>query len=110
MRAQTNTGVTKILTANGRVTGVATEQGEIACETVVNAAGPWAAPISATAGVPLPITPLRRQILTTTPLPAIPADFPFVIDFAQSLYFHREGAGLLTGQSNPCLLYTSRCV
>jgi sarcosine oxidase subunit beta len=24
-----------------------------------------------------------------------------VIDFAQSLYFHREGEGLLTGQSNP---------
>ena len=40
-------------------------------------------------------------MLTTTPLPAIPEDFPFVIDFAQSLYFHREGQGLLTGMSNP---------
>ena len=28
-------------------------------------------------------------------------NFPFVIDFAQSLYFHREGPGLLTGMSNP---------
>jgi sarcosine oxidase subunit beta len=34
-------------------------------------------------------------------LPEIPADLPFVIDFAQSLYFHREGQGLLTGMSNP---------
>jgi sarcosine oxidase subunit beta len=34
-------------------------------------------------------------------LPQIPRDFPFVIDFAQSLYFHREGDGLLTGMSNP---------
>jgi sarcosine oxidase subunit beta len=101
VRALTGVAVSAIRTANGRVTGVATDQGVIACEAVVNAAGPWAAPISATAGVPLPITPLRRQILTTTPLPAVPADFPFVIDFAQSLYFHREGAGLLTGQSNP---------
>ncbi len=101
VRALTGVAVTGIRTAGGRVTGVATDQGEIACAAVVNAAGPWAAPISATAGVPLPITPLRRQILTTTPLPAIPADFPFVIDFARSLYFHREGAGLLTGQSNP---------
>ena len=31
----------------------------------------------------------------------LPEDFPFVIDFAQSLYFHREGSGLLTGMSNP---------
>jgi sarcosine oxidase subunit beta len=28
-------------------------------------------------------------------------DFPFVIDFAKSLYFHPEGPGLLTGMSNP---------
>ena len=44
---------------------------------------------------------VRRQIVTTTPIPSLPADFPFVIDFAQSLYFHREGEGLLTGMSNP---------
>ena len=53
------------------------------------------------AGVDVPVRPLRRQWLTTTPLPAIPAEFPFVIDFAQSLYFHREASGLLTGMSNP---------
>ena len=51
--------------------------------------------------VDIPITPIRRQMLTTTPLPALPADFPFVLDFAKSLYFHREGQGLLTGMSNP---------
>jgi sarcosine oxidase subunit beta len=44
---------------------------------------------------------VRRQWLTTTPLPQLPPDFPFVIDFAQSLYFHPEGQGLLTGMSNP---------
>jgi sarcosine oxidase subunit beta len=49
----------------------------------------------------LPITPVRRQMLTTTPIPDLPPDFPFIIDFAQSLYFHREGKGLLTGMSNP---------
>ena len=31
----------------------------------------------------------------------IPDDFPFVLDFSRSLYFHREGKGILTGQSNP---------
>jgi sarcosine oxidase subunit beta len=33
-------------------------------------------------------------------LKEIPEDFPFVIDFAQSLYFHRESEGLLIGMSN----------
>jgi sarcosine oxidase subunit beta len=40
-------------------------------------------------------------MLVTTPLPDVPSDFPFVIDFAPGLYFHREGPGLLTGQSKP---------
>jgi sarcosine oxidase subunit beta len=51
--------------------------------------------------VEIPIVPVRRQIVVTGPLPEVPPDFPFVIDFAQSLYFHREGPGILTGMSNP---------
>mgnify|MGYP001582987210 CR=1 FL=1 len=80
---------------------VHTAKGDITCEILVNAAGPWSAPLSRMIGIDLPVTPLRRQMLTTTPLPQVPLDFPFVIDFAQSLYFHREGDGLLSGMSNP---------
>lgn len=85
---------------HGRVTGVQTDRGRLSCEHVVNAAGPWARLIGKFAGIDIPIQPIRRQLVTTTPLPEIPSDFPFVLDFAQSLYFHREGEGLLTGQSN----------
>ena len=84
-----------------RVIGVETSQGRLEAPVVVDAAGPWAASIGHMAGLDVPIVPVRRQWLTTTPLPNIPDDFPFVIDFAQSLYFHREGHGLLTGMSNP---------
>jgi sarcosine oxidase subunit beta len=80
---------------------VATSQGEIEAEVVVNAAGPYAGVIGRMLGLDVPITPLRRQMLVTTPLPQVPAEFPFVIDFAPGLYFHREGPGILTGQSNP---------
>ncbi len=86
---------------DGKIRGVETPFGVVSAPVVVNAAGPWAALIGQMAGVPIPITPLRRQWLTTTPLPDLPADFPFVIDFAKSLYFHPEGEGLLTGMSNP---------
>jgi sarcosine oxidase subunit beta len=97
----TGVEVTGLQVQGGRVRGVMTAQGRISTPIVVNAAGPWAGLVGEMAGVDIPIVPIRRQMLTTTPLPEIPADFPFVIDFAQSLYFHREGAGLLTGMSNP---------
>jgi sarcosine oxidase subunit beta len=93
--------VTGIQHEAGSIVSLETSAGKIDTPCVINAAGPWAGEIGRMAGVDIPITPLRRQMLTTTPLPEIPPDFPFVIDFAQSLYFHREGDGLLTGMSNP---------
>lgn len=99
--ARTDVEVTAIETAGGRVWGVRTSYGRVACRHVVDAAGPWLAVVGAMAGVDIPVLPVRRQMVTTTPLPVLPPDFPFVIDFAQSLYFHREGDGLLTGMSNP---------
>jgi sarcosine oxidase subunit beta len=97
----TDVDVTGIQVAGGKIRGVVTGQGEVAAPVVVNAAGPWAGEVGKMAGVELPIVPLRRQIVVTGPLPEVPPDFPFVIDFDQSLYFHPEGDGLLTGMSNP---------
>jgi glycine/D-amino acid oxidase-like deaminating enzyme len=91
--------VSGIEVSGGKISGVQTSQGYIKTATVVNAAGPWSSPIAAMAGVDLPVHPERQQILVTQPMPDIPADFPFVIDFQQRLYFHREGEGLLTGMS-----------
>ncbi len=99
--ALNDVSVTGINIEGGKVIGVETSTGKVSAPVVVNCAGPWAGLIGTMAGVEIPITPIRRQMLTTTPLPEIPKDFPFVIDFAQSLYFHREGEGLLTGMSNP---------
>jgi sarcosine oxidase, subunit beta len=101
VQAVTGVEVTGFRVSGGRIVGVETTAGKVSTRCVVNAAGPWAGVIGQMAGVPISITPIRRQMLTTTPLPEIPADFPFVIDFGQSLYFHREGEGLLTGMSNP---------
>ena len=101
VRPLTGVEVTGIQTAANCVRAVETSEGMVSTPLVVNAAGPWAGLIGEMAGVEIPITPVRRQWFTTSPLPEIPADFPFVIDFAQSLYFHREGNGLLIGMSNP---------
>jgi sarcosine oxidase subunit beta len=92
--------VTGIQTSAGKIVSVKTNQGNISTPVIVDAAGPWAGLIGEMAGVPVPIEPYRRQIITTTPIPEVPPGFPFVLDFAQSLYFHREGDGILTGMSN----------
>lgn len=83
------------------ITAVRTDEGVIRTDTVVCAAGAWSAAVGAMAGVDLPVTPLRRQIITTGPAPSLPRDVPFTIDFSTSLYFHREGPGLLIGMSDP---------
>jgi len=95
-----NVEVTGIRVSGDRVEGVETSRGLIKTRTIVNAAGPWAGQVGQMAGVHIPIVPLRRQMFTTGPLRELPVDFPFVIDFAQSLYLHREGDGLLVGMSN----------
>ena len=99
--ALTGVPVTGIQVNRGEVSGVETPYGDIHTPNVFNAAGPWSGLLGKMAGVDIPIQPVRRQWFTTTPLPEIPGDLPFVIDFAQSLYFHREGHGLLIGMSNP---------
>jgi sarcosine oxidase subunit beta len=98
--AFTRAEVTGIRVHGGEVEAVETTQGVIQTRAVLNAAGPWAGVMGEMAGVQIPIVPVRRQMFTTNALREIPEDFPFVIDFAQSLYFHREGDGLLIGMSN----------
>jgi len=102
--ALTDIDVAHIINDGSRVSGVRTVHGDISAPIIINAAGAWAASVSATAGVLLPIEPITRQVLTTTPLPAIPSDFPMVIDSATGLYMHREGGGLLIGMSNQATL------
>jgi len=96
----TTTEATAIETTGGRVCGVITNRGRVETRVVVNAAGPWAAAVGAMAGIEIPVRPLRRQIAVTTSIAGLPRDFPMVVDFAQNLYFHREGQGVLTGMSN----------
>jgi sarcosine oxidase, subunit beta len=84
-----------------RVTAVRTTKAEIACATIVNAAGAWGAEVGRLAGVDLPIKPLRRQIFVTDPVPGLDHEFPLTVEFASTLYFHRESGGVLMGMADP---------
>jgi sarcosine oxidase subunit beta len=92
---------TAITRDGDRVTAIRTAKGDIACATIVNAAGAWAAEVGRLAGVELPIRPLRRQIFVTDPVPGLDRDFPLTVEFASTLYFHRESGGVLMGMADP---------
>jgi sarcosine oxidase, subunit beta len=101
VKTMTSTPVTGIQVRSGRIIGVETPTQTISTPVIVDATGPWSALTGQLAGLQVPVSPIRRQWFTTTAIPELPPDFPFIIDFSQSLYFHPEGPGLLTGMSNP---------
>lgn len=97
---------TGIVTDGSEIRAVTTDAGPIETGTVICAAGAWSRQVGEWAGVDLPVTPLRRQILVTESLSGplargLPAGMPFTIDFGTSFYFHREGPAILLGMSDP---------
>lgn len=82
--------------ANGRLEAVETTSGRVATGAVVNAAGPWAAAVSAFAGEELPVVPLRRQVALTEPFDALPESMPMTIFAGDGFHLRvRDGRVLL---------------
>ncbi|MEO0621769.1 MAG: FAD-dependent oxidoreductase [Pseudomonadota bacterium] len=79
---------------------VHTEQGDIRCEKVVNAAGTYARQVGAWAGLDLPIANLLHHYLVTEPVPEfadLAAELPVIRDDAQVSGYVRmeQKAGLI---------------
>lgn len=89
--------VTKILTENGKITGVGTTEGEIATGTVILAAGPWSAAVARQAGVSLPVKSCRVEIaLLRGPCSTgQPRRRPVYCDFTHETYCRELPGGLL---------------
>ncbi len=92
---RTFTGATGFEVAGGRVRTVVTEQGRVACDTVVNACGAWSAEVARLAGVALPNRPTRHEILVTEPLR--PWLGPLVSVLGSGLYFSQSLRGEIVG-------------
>jgi 4-methylaminobutanoate oxidase (formaldehyde-forming) len=83
--------------SGGRVTGVATGNGDIGAAAVVDAAGAWTARVAAAAGIRLPLVPVRHQLLVTEPIEGVEPLQPIVRLLEASVYARYEQGGLLFG-------------
>ncbi len=86
--------VRDIQLASGKVTGVSTSQGDFSAPIIVNAAGAWAQGVAEMAGVELPITTWRHDVMYVRNPQQIPENYPAVIDNIHSMYFRPETGGL----------------
>jgi sarcosine oxidase subunit beta len=96
---RTNIEVTDILRNAGDVVGVETDEGSLDADYVVNAAGAWAARVGEMAGIDLPISPKRRQLMVVDPEIPVNDNVPFTIDTDRSVHFRpeREGSAVVGG-------------
>jgi sarcosine oxidase subunit beta len=86
-RVRTSTDVLSIDLINGKVSAVNTSEGRLECDAAVICSGPWAAAVAATAGIDLPISPQRRQIVWARNEEPLPDGMPMVIDLADGFHF-----------------------
>jgi 4-methylaminobutanoate oxidase (formaldehyde-forming) len=92
-----DTPVTGMTTKNGHVAAVTTAQGEIACETVVIAAGLWSPVLGRMIGVKVPLHAVQHLYILTKPLEIVTRDMPLFISYDERLYGREDVGGLLVG-------------
>jgi sarcosine oxidase, subunit beta len=80
---------------------VATSRDSVSTRTVVNCAGPWAAPIARMVGIDLPVEPLRRMLVPTEPFDQFPHTAPMIVDMSNGFHFRPESRGFLLAWNDP---------
>ena len=79
---------------------VITENGEITCEHIVNAAGLWAKQVGRMAGIELPVSPLKHHYLISDTIPAVEKlgfEVPMTVDLEGFTYLRQDQKGVLLG-------------
>ena len=93
--------VTEVLVADGAVTGVRTDQGDIEAEIVVNCAGQWAHHLAARIGVAVPLHSAEHFYVVTDQIAGVRPDLPILRDPDGYTYFKEEVGGLVVGGFEP---------
>ncbi|OBY25325.1 GcvT family protein [Leisingera sp. JC1] len=96
-----NTGVTGILTENGKVVGVETTQGTVMCDAIALCTGLWSREVGAMAGAEVPALACEHFYLLTKPIDGITGNTPTLSDHDNHLYIRDDSGGLLVGCFEP---------
>lgn len=98
--------VQAILTDGQAITGVKLESGEeYHAPIVVNAAGAWSGELSKTAGLDIPVVPLKKQVYCVDLAEPFDRDIPFVFDTIKATYFQSEGRKIITSSREGANLF-----
>lgn len=92
-----HTPVEDVLVRDGRVVGVRTPRGEVACETLVLAGGMWSRQIAKRLGVPLPQYSAEHYYIVTEPIPGLPSNLPILALNDERTYVKEDAGKLLIG-------------
>jgi 4-methylaminobutanoate oxidase (formaldehyde-forming) len=93
--------VTAINQADGRVTGVITDQGEITADYVVNCAGLWGREVGKMAGVNVPLHACEHYYAITEKQDDIPSDLPVLRDHDKCAYYREDAGSIMVGAFEP---------
>jgi glycine cleavage system aminomethyltransferase T/glycine/D-amino acid oxidase-like deaminating enzyme len=96
-----NTGVTRILTQDGKITGVETTAGTISCDAIALCTGLWSREVGAMAGAEVPALACEHFYLLTKPIEGIVGNTPTLSDHDNRLYIRDDSGGLLVGCFEP---------
>ena len=96
-----NTGVTGVITENGRVRAVETDKGTIKCDAIALCAGLWSREVGAMAGAEVPALACEHFYLLTKPVEGITGNLPTLSDHDSHLYIRDDSGGLLVGCFEP---------
>ena len=77
-----------MLVEGGRICGVETPGGRVACEKVVLCCGQWTRALAATVGVNVPLVSVQHQYLITERIPGVTPGLPTLRD--PSVVFDEE--------------------
>ncbi|QBR94369.1 FAD-dependent oxidoreductase [Nocardioides euryhalodurans] len=101
-----NVEVTGMDVVDGALRGIRTDQGDIACDTVVVACGVWSPHLAAMAGASIPLTPAVHQMISVGPIPQLAGQhgeitgeiqFPIIRDMDSLCYERQHGADMEVG-------------
>ena len=96
-----NTPIKSILTAGGRVAGVATDRGEIEADCVVLCAGMWTRELAASIGVNVPLHACEHYYALFDSVAGLSPDLPVVRDYDACSYYKYDAGKLLVGAFEP---------